>query len=331
MGRQIGALTAPSSSRPPSRPAQVVQGLETGPLPAGRDRDHPPHRLPTPAENPPGQKSARDAEEQFRCRLGQAPAQAREPHPRIDQHRHHPGLEECEDEAKKSSPGLTITAARVPWADAKPGQSRGDPVAVLVKLAIGQMAVADPPRRFRPSGTTTARVWGRWAAIACRCQAIFIGPSRAAGKLERSKACVGSSSRSGPPRRGSGRSGDIDAVDAVASTQDTKEKRGMPGALEPGLPVSGRYPMNETNVEPDAVVRESSTGQPLIVCTMLYSSPSWTWFAPWFGKTRWEFFGGKPRNWLERTIKRPAPGIVAGVLAIGPDRPARACGAGDLS
>ena len=28
---------------------------------------------------------------------------------------------------------------------------------------------------------------------------------------------------------------------------------------------------------------------------------------PCFGKARWEFFGGKPRNWLERTIKRPAP------------------------
>ena len=64
--------------------------------------------------------------------------------------------------------------------------------------------------------------------------------------------------------------------------------------------------MNETNVEPDAVVRESSTGQPLIVCTTLNSSPSWRWFAPRFGKARWEFFGGKPRNWLERTIKRPA-------------------------
>ena len=64
--------------------------------------------------------------------------------------------------------------------------------------------------------------------------------------------------------------------------------------------------MNETNVEPDAGVRESSTGQPLIVCTTLYSSPSWRWFAPRFGKARWEFFGGKPRNWLERTIKRPA-------------------------
>jgi len=80
----------------------------------------------------------------------------------------------------------------------------------------------------------------------------------------------------------------------------------MLGALEPGLPVSGRYLMNETNVEPDPGVRKSSTGQPLIVCTTLISSPSWRWFAPRFGKTRWEFFGVKPRNCLERTIKRPA-------------------------
>ncbi|MBV8127144.1 MAG: hypothetical protein JO114_05690 [Planctomycetaceae bacterium] len=64
--------------------------------------------------------------------------------------------------------------------------------------------------------------------------------------------------------------------------------------------------MNETNVEPDPGVRKSSTGQPLIVCTTLISSPSWRWFAPRFGKTRWEFFGVKPRNCLERTIKRPA-------------------------
>ena len=89
--------------------------------------------------------------------------------------------------------------------------------------------------------------------------------------------------------------------------------------------------MNETNVEPDAGVRESSTGQPLIVCTTLISDPSWRWFAPRFGQTRWEFFGVKPRNWLERTIKRPALAHVAGVLGIDPDRPARACGPGDLA
>ena len=64
--------------------------------------------------------------------------------------------------------------------------------------------------------------------------------------------------------------------------------------------------MNEQHVEPDVGVRESSKGQPLIVCTTLNSNPSWRWFAPRFRQTRWEFFQGKPRNWLERTIKRPA-------------------------
>ncbi len=62
--------------------------------------------------------------------------------------------------------------------------------------------------------------------------------------------------------------------------------------------------MYETIVEPDAAVRESSTGQPLIVCTTIISSPSWRWFAPRFDKARWEFFWVEPRNWLERTIER---------------------------
>lgn len=64
--------------------------------------------------------------------------------------------------------------------------------------------------------------------------------------------------------------------------------------------------MNETKVEPDAGVRESSTGLPLIICASLVVNPSWKWFAPRFCQTRWEFFGVKPRSRLERTIKRPA-------------------------
>jgi glycosyltransferase involved in cell wall biosynthesis len=63
--------------------------------------------------------------------------------------------------------------------------------------------------------------------------------------------------------------------------------------------------MNESNTEMDADVRKSCTGQPLIVCTSLNNS-SWRWFAPRFAQTRWEFFGVKPRNLLERKIKRPA-------------------------
>ena len=64
--------------------------------------------------------------------------------------------------------------------------------------------------------------------------------------------------------------------------------------------------MNETNLVAGAGVRASSASPPLIVCTTLNSNPSWRWFAPRIGQTRWEFFAGKPRNWLERTIKRPA-------------------------
>ena len=64
--------------------------------------------------------------------------------------------------------------------------------------------------------------------------------------------------------------------------------------------------MNEINVEPDAGVRESSKGQPLIVCTTLFSNLSWRWFAPLFGKALLGVFRGNPRNWLERTIQRPA-------------------------
>jgi len=64
--------------------------------------------------------------------------------------------------------------------------------------------------------------------------------------------------------------------------------------------------MNETNAEPDAAVRGSNTSQPLIVCMSLNDPAAWKWFAPRFDKTRWEFFGVQSRNWLERTIKRPA-------------------------
>jgi glycosyltransferase involved in cell wall biosynthesis len=39
---------------------------------------------------------------------------------------------------------------------------------------------------------------------------------------------------------------------------------------------------------------------------MLGLSPSWNWFAPLFDRIRWEFYGGDPRNWLERMITRPA-------------------------
>ena len=46
--------------------------------------------------------------------------------------------------------------------------------------------------------------------------------------------------------------------------------------------------------------------RPLVVCTMLFTDPTWKWFAPWFEHTRWEFFGGSPRNWMERRITKPA-------------------------
>ena len=64
--------------------------------------------------------------------------------------------------------------------------------------------------------------------------------------------------------------------------------------------------VNETNLESDDAIRETTSNQPLIVCTSIITDPAWKWFAPRFRQTRWEFFGVKPRNWLERTIKRPA-------------------------
>ena len=57
------------------------------------------------------------------------------------------------------------------------------------------------------------------------------------------------------------------------------------------------------NQEPPPNVNASP---PLVVCTMLDLSPSWNWFAPLFDRIRWEFYGGDPRNWLERMITRPA-------------------------
>jgi len=34
--------------------------------------------------------------------------------------------------------------------------------------------------------------------------------------------------------------------------------------------------------------------------------PSWRWFAPIFARIRWEFFRSNPRNWLDRTVRRPS-------------------------
>src|SRR5262245_57518609 len=50
----------------------------------------------------------------------------------------------------------------------------------------------------------------------------------------------------------------------------------------------------------------SQCDRPLVVCTTLIPYPSWRWFAPMFDRVRWEFFGLRPRNWLERTVKRTA-------------------------
>ncbi len=63
--------------------------------------------------------------------------------------------------------------------------------------------------------------------------------------------------------------------------------------------------MSDSIIEKPAGAREAAKA-PLIVCTMLTTNPSWRWFAPWFQQTRWEFFGGNPRNWMERRITRPA-------------------------
>ncbi|MGA7496477.1 MAG: glycosyltransferase family 4 protein [Isosphaeraceae bacterium] len=66
--------------------------------------------------------------------------------------------------------------------------------------------------------------------------------------------------------------------------------------------------MSNLHNEQPANPSRAKAGQPVIVCTMLGIAPSWKWFAPIFDQIRWEFYGGNPRNWLERKITRPALG-----------------------
>ena len=64
----------------------------------------------------------------------------------------------------------------------------GDPVAVLVELAIGQVAVADPALRGSGPREPPRRAGGAaGAAIACRCQAMLSVASRVGGNLESSE------------------------------------------------------------------------------------------------------------------------------------------------
>ena len=62
-------------------------------------------------------------------------------------------------------------------------------------------------------------------------QAILIGPSRAAGKLERSKACVGSSSRSGPPRREAAEAATLTPPLPLRQLKIRKRREGCQGHL----------------------------------------------------------------------------------------------------
>jgi glycosyltransferase involved in cell wall biosynthesis len=66
--------------------------------------------------------------------------------------------------------------------------------------------------------------------------------------------------------------------------------------------------MSKLHQEQHASTYRAGTSQPLIVCAVLGLSSSWQWFAPIFNRIRWKFYGGNPRNWLERKMTRPALG-----------------------
>ena len=89
--------------------------------------------------------------------------------------------------------------------------------------------------------------------------------------------------------------------------------------------------MNETNVEPDAGVRESSTGQPLIVCTTLYQQPFMEMVCPTLRQDSLGVLRGQTAELAGADDQAARAGTVAGVLGIDPDRPARACGPGNLA
>ena len=64
--------------------------------------------------------------------------------------------------------------------------------------------------------------------------------------------------------------------------------------------------MNEKHDETKLLAPRLNANSPLVVCTTLMHSPDWNWFAPVFDRIRWQFYGSRPRNWLDRTITRPA-------------------------
>jgi glycosyltransferase involved in cell wall biosynthesis len=64
--------------------------------------------------------------------------------------------------------------------------------------------------------------------------------------------------------------------------------------------------MNDPQPAPTGTRVPAQASQPLVVCTTLSHSPSWRWFERVFDKLRWDFYGARPRNVLERRITRPA-------------------------
>ena len=85
-----------------------------------------------------------DPDENLRSGFLQALPQALQSDPRIDQHRDHAGLEERERQGEEIEPRADHDRGPGPRRDSGGAQAQSDQVAVLVELAVGQVAVADP-------------------------------------------------------------------------------------------------------------------------------------------------------------------------------------------
>ena len=129
---------------PLPHPAEVVQRGEGRPSPPRRDLDHPAYRFTPPTQDAPGPQSLGDADENLGGGLAQARPQRLEANPRIDQNGNDCCLEEREGEGEEVEAGLDHDGRPGSRVDARLGQPAGNPVAVLVKLTKGQVAVTGP-------------------------------------------------------------------------------------------------------------------------------------------------------------------------------------------
>ena len=100
-----------------------------------------------PAQDDAGDMRFRDPDERLRLGLLQADAEALNAHARVDQDDHRPDFEEGEGEGKEIESGRHHQHGADAAADAERLQSGGQAVALVVQLAVSEVAVEDTAGR----------------------------------------------------------------------------------------------------------------------------------------------------------------------------------------